>query len=266
MLNKLMPGAVLLSALFLLVGCMASKKNHEQRLYLQGIDSLKYKELAVPVPVIKKGDLLTILVYSDSKDATELFNQPQGGSTGGAMGGNSSNLSSTGRGYQVDENGQIYFHSLGLLKVEGMTKSELAVLLRDKLKVYLQNPYVTVRYTNARVTVLGEVAKPGVIELPDQKVSILDVLGWSGDLTPFGRRDNILVVREIDGQRVTGRLDIRSSDIYGSPFFYLQQNDMVYIEPNRRKPTGNEQVLTRNIAIGTSVLSVIAIIASLIAR
>lgn len=267
MLKKLIQGAAVLTALFLLVGCGASRKNHGQRLILQGIDSLKDPLVDVPEMKIQQGDLLTILVYSDSKDATEIFNQPQQGGGGGAGGsGGGAAMASMGRGYQVDARGAIYFHSLGLIKAEGLTKQQLAELLREKLKLYLQNPYVTVRFTNARISVLGEVTKPGIIEMPDQKMSILDAIGFAGDLTPFSRRDNILLVREENGKRVYTRIDLQKAEVYKSPYFYLQQNDLVYVEPTRKKPTGSEQVLMRNIAIGTSIISVVTLLVTLITR
>ncbi|ULQ52389.1 polysaccharide biosynthesis/export family protein [Flavihumibacter fluvii] len=266
MLKKLFQGAAIATALFLLGSCGASKKNHQERLLLQGIDTVKSLEVMLPQITIKKGDLLTIMVFSDNLEATTIYNQPQTGGGATTSSSSSMTLSSTGRGYLVDINGQIYFHSLGLINVEGQTKNQLANLLRDSLRRYLQNPYVTIRYTNARINLIGEVAKPGIIELSDQKINILDAIGFAGDFTPFGRRDNVLVVREVDGKRITGRLDVRSPEIYSSPFFYLQQNDLVYVEPNRKKPTGNEQVLMRNLAITTSILSMVTILVTLLTR
>ncbi len=267
MLKKLYQGAAMVTALFLLIACGASQKNHQQRIILQGIDTADIGALVIPDLIIKKGDLLSILVYSDNREATEIYNQPQ---TGGSsnVGGNAgaASLSVLGRGYQVDNNGQIFFHSIGAIDVLGLTKKQLADVITDRLRVYLQNPYVVVRFTNARITVMGEVLKPGVIEFPDQKISILDAIGLSGDLTNFARRDNILIVREVDGKRTTGRIDLRAADFYNSPFFYLQQNDFVYVEPNRKKPTGNEQVLMRNITIASSLVSVAALVITLIAR
>ncbi|WP_290794728.1 polysaccharide biosynthesis/export family protein [Flavihumibacter sp. UBA7668] len=267
MLKKLYLGAAMVTALFLLVACGASKKNHEQRVILQGIDTANIEALKVPDLIIQKGDLLTILVYSDNKEATEIYNQAQTGGSG-AVAGNAGAAALTlmGRGYQVDNTGQIYFHSLGSLQVVGLTKKQVADQLTARLQTYLQNPYVIVRFTNARVTVMGEVLRPGMIEFPDQKISILDVIGLAGDLTPFARRDNVLIVREVDGKRITGRIDLRTADLYSSPFFYLQQNDFIYIEPNRKKPTGNEQVLMRNITIASSLVSVAALVITLIAR
>lgn len=266
MLKKLYQSAAFLSALFLLFACGATRENHRNRLILQGIDSLRINDFQIPETIIKKGDLLTILVFSDNPIATEIYNQPMVGGGAGANVGNATGISTMGRGYMVDKEGKIYFHSLGELSVVGKTRKDVADELKAGLAKYLQNPYVTVRFTNARITIVGEVLKPGVIELPDQRVSILDAIGFAGDMTPFGRRDNILIVREIEGKRHIGRIDLRDASMYSSPYYFLQQNDMVYIEPNRKKPTGNEQVLMRNITVATSLLSIVTLLVTLINR
>lgn len=258
-----------LCSIILLSSCGISKKAHMERVYLQGADTSLNKEVLFPEPLIQRGDLLTIMVYSDNEEAANIYNQQQtGGNAGGAGAGNVGNMSAAGRGYQVDGNGHIYFHSIGQLKVEGMTRQQIADTIIGKLRLQdvLQNPYATVRFTQKRVTVLGEVNSPGVLNLPDQKVSILDVIGLSGDLTNFGRRDNILVIREEDGERKSQRLDIRSSDVYNSPYFYLKQNDLVYVEPNRRKTAGNDQLFVRNVGIVTSILSVVTVTIALLTR
>lgn len=258
-----------ISFIILLTSCGISKRAQQERVYLQGVDTSLNKEVIFPEPLIQKGDLLTIMVYSDNVEAANIYNQQQtGGNAGGAAAGNVGNMSAAGRGYQVDGNGYIYFHSIGQLKVEGMTRQEIADTIINRLNGLnvLQNPYATVRFTQKRVTVLGEVNSPGVLNLPDQKVSILDVIGLSGDLTNFGRRDNILVIREEDGERKSNRLDIRSADIYNSPYFYLKQNDLVYVEPNRKKTAGNEQLFVRNVGIVTSILSVVTVTVALLTR
>jgi polysaccharide export outer membrane protein len=266
MLKKLYLGAAMVTALFLLIACGASQKNHQQRILLQGIDTANELTLQIPDPKIKNGDLLTILIYSDNKEATDQFNQAQSGGAANATVTSGPQVSSMGRGYFVDNNGEIRIHKIGEIKSAGLTCQQLADELEKKLTVYLLNPYVIVRFANARITVLGEVTRPGVIDLPGVKVSIFDAIGFAGDFTNFSRRDNILVVREIEGKRVSKRLDLRNPDVYNSEFFYLGANDLVYIEPTRRKPTGNEQVLLRNVTIGSSIVSVVVLIISIIRR
>lgn len=249
-----------------MTSCGVSKRAQTERLYLQGIDTAVVQDILFQEPRIQKNDLLTILIYSDNKEATDIYNQPQNGGApnAGNMAGN--NLSALGRGYQVDVNGNIFVHYAGTIYVEGKTRQDVAALVIDKLKDQLANPYVVVRFANRRITVLGEVNRPGVIELPDQQMTILQAIGLSGDLTPYGKRDNILVVREENNTRTVGRLNIRDPHIYASPYFYLKQNDVVYIEPTRRKTAGNEAILVRNVSIITSVLSVMAIAVSLLTK
>lgn len=266
MLNKLYHGAALVSALFLFVACGASKKTHEERLYLQGADSIQGQLVTMPEQKIQPGDLLTILIYSDNKEATEIYNQPQSPPVAG-VGGGASSMTPAGRGYLVDPNGKIVLHEIGELEVLGKTRKELGELIRSKLAgIFLTDPYVVVRFANARISVLGEVNRPGQIEMPDQRLTILEAIALSGDLTSFGRRDNILVVREQASKRFTYRVNIRDAKLYSSPVFFLQQNDVIYIEPNKRKPTGNDQMLVRNITIVSSVASMVALVVSLLIR
>ena len=106
-------------------------------------------------------------------------------------------------------------------------------MIKDKLSAQVTNPLVQVNIVNARVSVLGEVARPGQISMSNRRLTILDALAAAGDLTPYGRRDNVLITREIDGKLEIARLNLGSSDIYTSPYYYLQQNDVVYVSPNK---------------------------------
>jgi polysaccharide biosynthesis/export protein len=256
--NYLICGLVVSS--FLSSSCGPSKKVHEDRLYLRNIESAMPMDVKPSDIVIEVGDMLAIQVFSDNPEATLIFNQ-------GAVGANeksgSNSTGATGGGYQVNANGDIRFYALGNLHVQGLNKTQLASLLEQKLSVYLKNPYVEIRFTNGRVTVLGEVSRPGILNIPEQKVSLLDALALSGDLTGYGRRDNILVIREQNGKRTIGRLDIRNPNIYKSEYFYLQHNDMVYVEPIRKKPSFNEQSTYRNVSLATSIASIIIVVISL---
>ena len=113
---------------------------------------------------------------------------------------------------------------------------------------------------NYKVTLIGEVNHPGQFSIPNERVNILEAIGLAGDLTPFGRRDNVLVIREINGERTFGRLDLRNPDILSSPFYFLQPNDMIYIDPTRNKAAASDQVTIRNITLATSIVSMIAIL------
>jgi hypothetical protein len=142
------------------------------------------------------------------------------------------------RGYLVDKNGEIDFPVLGKIKVEGISRNDLAELLKEKLSVYLKNPIVTIQFQNFKVTILGEVKNPGSYKVASERVSILDALGMAGDLGINGKRKNVLVMREQGDEKIFTRVDLTSSEFIDSPFFYLQQNDVVYVEPNKGRIAG----------------------------
>ena len=238
-----------------LASCGSARKAQKELLYLQGnLDTLPNRVVPVKEPVIQPGDLLSIMVYSDNPEATAIYNQQQVAAPQSAGGSGSADVSTSG--YLVDEQGVIHFQSLGTLAVQGLTKRQLAESLTEKLSPFLKNPYVSIRFLNFRFTVIGEVMKPGSFTVPEEKVSILELLGLAGDLTVYGRRDNILVIRERDGKREFGRLDLRKADVFQSPYFYLQQNDVVLVEANPKKPTVNDQATARNLTIASVIASI----------
>jgi len=229
-------------------------------------------------PIIQKGDLLSIIVYSDNPEATKIYNQSLivssssgssiGGSTDAGVGGSpglSGGGSITAPGYLVDENGDIRFQGLGILHIEGMTIADVKKLLDSKLKdTLLTNPYYNIRFLNYRFTMLGEITRPGIFTIPSGHINLLEAFALGGDLTFYARRDNILIIREINGKREFVRLDVTRPDIMASPYFYLQQNDMVIVEQNKKKSIANDQLTTRNIGIATSIISTIAILYSIL--
>lgn len=276
------------TALILLSFLLPSCLNTRHLTYMQGsFDTAKLADIKIPEARVRPGDLLSIIVYSDNPEATALFNQSliivsssananaiPGGATGtGATGGGSGSSagaigggSPTTPGYLVDEDGNIQFQGLGLLHVENLTKDSLKILLDSRLKQYLKNPYYTIRFMNYRFTMLGEVQRPGIFSIPGEHVSLLEALGLAGDLTLYGRRDNIVVYRETEGKRQWGRLDLTKPDVMLSPFYYLQQNDVVYVEASKRKLQANDQVTTRNVTIAATVISTLAIIITLLKK
>jgi polysaccharide export outer membrane protein len=256
--------------MILLSSCGAQRRAARQDLlYMQGnLDTIPNLSAKANEIRVQKGDILSIIVYSDNPEATAIYNQPQLQSAGTKMtsGYGSSALASSSNsgGYQVQDDGTIYFQTLGLLKVEGKTRKEVSDEITSGMKKFLNNPYTDVRFQNLKLTVLGEVQKPGVLSLPNEKVNILEVVGLAGDLTIYGKRDNILVIREINGQRQFGRVDLGASDVFQSPYFYLQPNDVVYVEPNSKKATVSDQTTMRNLAIVTALASLVSTVALLI--
>jgi polysaccharide export outer membrane protein len=238
--------------------------------YLQGsFDTAKLSQLNHVEPIIRKGDLLSIIVFSDNPDATKIYNQSlivAPGSTVSASStaaGAGSAASPTAPGYQVDENGDIVFQGLGPLHVEGLTKAQLKDTLDSRLKEYLKNPYYNIRFLNFKFTMLGEIARPGILSIPGERINLLEALALSGDMTFYGRRDNILVIRENNGKREWARLDITKPEIMASPYFYLQQNDVVIVEATNKKATANDVVTARNISIALAFVSTFAIVYSI---
>jgi polysaccharide export outer membrane protein len=253
-----------LLAAVVLSSCQPSKKVHRDRLYLQGIDSSLSAAINAPEQIIQKGELLSITVFSDNPEATAIYNQAQSSSSAITASSTDGTNNGAGRGYLVDLNGNFLFHSLGAIHAEGLTKMQLKESIEQKLDTFLKHPYVEIRFLNKRVTVLGEVSKPGIINIPEERLNIFDALAMSGDMTTFGRKDNVLVIREENGKRTMARLNINEAAVYRSDFFYLHSGDLVYIEPIRKKPSGTDATLVRNISLAASAVSVLAILYSVL--
>lgn len=273
--------AALILSSFLLPSCVSTRP----LTYMQGnFDTAELSRIRIPEARVRPGDLLSIIVYSDNPEATALFNQSlitvnnsasainSSGATGTAAAGGGSGSSAgavgggspTTPGYLVDDEGNIQFQGLGLLHVEGLTKDSLKILLDSRLKEYLKHPYYTIRFMNYRFTMLGEVTRPGIYSIPGEHVSLLEAIGLAGDLTLYGRRDNILVIRENEGKREWARLDLTKPEIMASPYYYLQQDDVVYIEATKKKLVANDQATTRNVTIFATVISALAIVITIL--
>ncbi len=158
-------------------------------------------------------------------------------------------------GLLVDRDGNISFPIMGTIKVAGLTSYQAKERIKAEAAKYFKDPDVQVRFANFKVTVIGEVAHPATFVVPNEKVSVLDALGMAGDLTIYGRRENVMVIRENNGKKELNRLNLNSSDIFKSPYFYLKQNDVVYVEPNRSKAIQADAEQTRIITIAASVLT-----------
>lgn len=234
--------------------------NLKQLQYLQGpIDTAALSTINYVEPLIQKGDLLSITVYSDNQLASAVYNQ--GGSSSSNSGGGQSAVG--GSGYLVGHEGNIQLYELGSVKVEGITKNQLSSLLAQQYQQrnLLKNPFVEVRFLNFKVTVIGDVNSPGVKTFAAEKVSIFDAISESGDLNMYAKRDNVLIVREVNGVRRFARLDLTDPNVFNSPYYYLQQNDMIVVDPTKLKATTTDQTF-RNVSMATSLISLAAIIIS----
>jgi len=222
---------LIIGTVFTLTSCVNTKK----ATYFNDIQNGVYKtSYDAPPPVIHKNDLLSIYVSSLSAEASTLFNAPGLVSTTAAS-ANGSTIQNVG--YLVNEEGNIQFPILGKLKAAGLTIKELNDVILDSLvtKKLLVDPLVTIRFLNFRVTVLGEVGKPTVITVPNEKISVLEAIGLAGDLTIYGRRDNVLLIREEEGKKIVRRIDLNSPATITSAFYYLKSNDVLYVEPSKEK-------------------------------
>lgn len=262
--RPLLQMAMLMAFAVLIVSCSGVKQAKKDLLYLKegSLDTIPNLSVPLKESLIQKDDILSIVVYSDNPEATAIYNQASASSTT-KIAADPTTASKT-TGYLVDQRGNINFHGLGRIKVAGMTRLQLMDTIALRLTPYLQNPYVDIRFLNARVTILGEVQRPGVFTLPDEKISVLELIGMAGDITIYGKKENVLIIREQNGKREFGRLDLRRTDIFQSPYFYLQQNDLVMIEPNSKKPTATEQDNLRKLTMVTSFATLVSTFAILV--
>lgn len=251
------PVLILLPACFFLItSCVNTKKTTYFNDIQDGVYKTSYD--AAP-PVIHKNDLLSIYVSSLNTEATLIFNAPSLPTTtsASAKGTTTQNV-----GYLVNDEGLIQFPVLGKVKAEGLTIKQLNDALVDDLtaKKLLVDPLVTIRFLNFRVTVIGEVGNPTVITVPNEKISILEAIGLAGDLTIYGKRENVLLIREEEGKKIVRRIDLNAPATLTSQFYYLKSNDVVYVEPNKNKvaSVSNFRQLLPAIIASLSVLVVVA--------
>jgi polysaccharide biosynthesis/export protein len=231
-------------------------------------DTAKLSVVNPVEPIIRKGDILSIIVYSDNPEATKIFNQSL------IVTGNTSIIGATGvsqvggsapsaPGYQVDGEGNIVFQGMGKIKIEGLTIAALRDTLDMRLGPFLQHPYYSIRFLNYKFTMMGEVTRPGIITVPGERVNILEAIALAGDLTVYANRDSVFIIRETNNKRQFAWMNLTKPEIMASPYFYLQQNDIVIIEPTKRKSVATDVVVMRNISIAATVVSTFAIIYSI---
>ena len=261
-----------LLALLLLSGASACV-SHEELISFKPIDPviLSPQEIDNSTSLrVQPEDLLRITVSSLNPEAAIPFNQPEEGNQQPnqnlAAGGSILQLELT-TGYFVDDTGYIDFPVLGSIYVQGLTLPEIKHKLVDQLADgYLKDPVVNVRFLNFKVTVLGEVTNPGLIRLSNKRVTLLEALGMAGDLTNYANRTNVLVMREDNGKRTFARLNLQNEDIFSSPYFYLEQNDVIYVEPIEARVATVADPLQRIIGYTSAALSLVSIILAVALR
>lgn len=206
-------------------------------------------------PVVQKNDLLSIRIYSASLDprVDELYNLPMN---------NVAAQNTQLQGYLVDQRGAIELPRIGVLQAEGLTKRQLAEAIKGKLAAgELSNPSVIIRFMNFRVSIMGEVASPGVQTVPVENLTILEALAMAGDITQFGKKKEVKVLRENNSRRQIGIVDVTSAKMFESPFYQLQQNDVILVEATRYKIRDVEQQrITQRIGFALTVITSIALL------
>jgi polysaccharide export outer membrane protein len=255
---------------FSLMYGMSSCGNAKQLMILQGkFDTAKLSIIPPVEPIIRKSDVLSIIVFSDNPEATKIYNQSlittATSSTTGSPGVSQSvgGAAPAAPGYQVDLDGNIVFQGLGKIHVEGLTKAALKDTLDQRLRPYLQNPYYSIRFLNYKFTVLGEVNHPGIISIPGERINLLEAIALAGDMTFYARRDSVFIIRENNNKREFARVDLKKPEVMASPYFYVQQNDIIIFEPTNKKVAANDVIVARNITLAATVVSTLAILYSI---
>ena len=256
---------ILLISCMLLVGCNSTK----DVAYLQNLDINKQESISASKGItIQPKDVLSIIVSCKDAELAAMFNLPVV-----SYQTNSEIVSSTGGtqqllGYAVDENGEIKLPVLGKMKVAGMTRWEVQEKIKSELKSreLLKDMVVTVEFRNFKISILGEVKNPGSYSIEGDKVNVLEAISMAGDLTIYGLRDQVYVIREEGGERTVYRLNLKSAEVFQSPAYYLKQNDVVYVQPN--KVRAGESNLNENsmksIGIWISIASLLTTVATLV--
>jgi len=245
--------ALLLMFSIALFSCGSKKKI----VYLQGIENAKsYDNSTNYEAIIQPDDVLSIIVSSDSPEIAAPFNLPE-------IQSNETDYRGI-KTYLVDNTGYIDYPVLGKIKLGGLTRTEANNKMVTAISEYIRKPIVNLRIANYKISVLGEVSKPGSYTVIGERVTILEALGMAGDLTIYGVRENILVIREKEGKKTYTRVDLTNPDLLNSPFYYLSQNDVIFVEQNKTRI--NSSVIGQDIYVLFSSLSLLVTLAVVLLR
>ena len=237
---------------FIIVLSCASCINKKKIVYFQNSESVTNNYKAINYDNrIQPDDLLDIHISSANPEAAAPFNQEMK-----ILSTQYASSNTETKHYLVDKEGFIEFPILGRLKVSGLDRTELIAMIKEKLSTYISDPVVYLSTVNFKVSVLGEVAKPGVVVVTGDRISLPEVLAMSGDLSIFGQRQNILIVRDEMGVKSFNRVDITQAEFVNSPYYYLKQNDVIYVEPRKVKVDST--------AFGTNITTTISILGFLL--
>ncbi|MDO6429414.1 polysaccharide biosynthesis/export family protein [Flavitalea sp. BT771] len=252
--------------LLMILACMASCTGPRKMVYMYDLKDTSAGSISTGIyafeSLIQKNDQLWITVGGTNLEDLVLLNSGSGIVQGSNVNPITSNATVQALGYLVEADGTIKLPFLDKVKAEGLTRLQLESVLTEKLKDYTKNPVVNVRFLNYRVTVMGEVSHPGSFTIPNERLTVLEALGLAGDLLILGRRENVLVLREVKGVRSFGRLNLLSKDIVNSPYYYLKTNDVVYVEPASSTFIARERI-PQYITISAASLSLLLTIVNI---
>ncbi|MDI1235366.1 MAG: polysaccharide biosynthesis/export family protein [bacterium] len=242
-----------------LSSCLTRK--NKELLYFKSLSTNTVSDVT-PYPkenIIKSSDLLQVSIFCLDEETFKIFNASAANTSGGSAG-----IAGAGNvGYLVDDSGNIKLPLLGSVKASGLNKIQLADTIAKQLtnRQFAINPIVSVRITNFKITILGEVAKPGLIIVPNEHITIIEALAMAGDLTIYSSRDNILLIREKDGKRITRRFSLNSNEIFTTDIYYLQNQDLIYVESTKNKATPLSRV-SQNLSLIITTFSFLLLIYS----
>ena len=245
-------------ALLLFIGLMYSCATKDDVVYFNGMNSTDNSiGLDSYSPTYHIDDELVIIVNALDAEAARPFNKS-------SVSVSIDILDARGREriqtYRIDPDGNINFPVLGKIKIAGLNRTQATTMLQDKLTDYIKNPIVDIETVNYRITVLGEVARPGTFTATNERITLVEALSLAGDLTIYGERENVLVIQDYDGKKTYTRVNLKSDDLFNSPVYYLSQGDVVYVEPNKTR--------AKNSAIGAQtgvILSSLGLLISMTA-
>ena len=247
--------ATLLFLAFALSGCY----RYKNQILFQGLKDTTYTaSMQQPKPIIQRGDQLSIMVYGLDDKTTAYFNAPMGGGQAGMMMQQGGQGGGGMMGYIVNEEGTIEFPKLGTINILGYTHEQLRDTLQNRLTPWIKDPIVNVRMLNFRVTFMTTTHAQTVV-IMNQKTNILQFLGMVGGIQWTDRKDNILIIRQIDSVRQVIHVDFTNKEIFNSPVYYLQPNDIVYVEPNKLKFVESNVALISLVTSITSTLSILVL-------
>ncbi len=256
-------------ALLLVITNLTSCKVQRTAYFQDVPDSVTTKKILQTIPpeqsaVVRSDDVLNITIQTLDPNANSILNQGNLPVNSGAVTNSNNTNTSTQAvisGYLVNKDGYVHLPYVGDVLVKGLTTDQVKDLVAQKVSVYFKDPVVNVRFTNFKITVIGEVRNPSTFLFPNENPTIFDALGLAGDITISGRRDNVMLIRSDDnGKRDIVRLNLDSTSAISSPYFYLKPNDVLYVEPTEDRVASESAYRTKDIAIIASALSLMIVI------